>query len=771
MAMRKLALFVLAAALPLHAQQENPGAPMRSKALGSVKLPVSKIPPSMPLSPRERALQMLNRFTFGPRPGDVDAVMAVGPDKWFEKQMDPLSIPDPSLDKYLAPYPTLKMPAQQIVTVFPDIGYITQVYGGRLQYPADPLQASMFDVAVYKWAQSQDDKNHPHPPQTDAEIAAAKKANQAEGARVAAQLFMVERKDRFAAFDALPPAERIAFLTGAPQAQRDAFAADLNPRESESYKAQAAGGPASQNLTQAELAEAHIVRSIETERQLQEVMTEFWFNHFNIYAPKAGDAWYTTTFERDTIRPHTLGKFRELLLATAESPAMMVYLDNYLSIGPDSLANGVDPKKPASKPGKQGLNENYGREIMELHTVGVNGGYSQADVTHLSAILTGWGVDHQEQGGPFKFDINRHEPGTKQWFGFTIDEDGRILSGPAGQTTLSQGAQAAINSAPEGMKQGVAALSLLSASPRTAHFISYLLAQRFIADQPPASLVDRMSATFLSSDGDIKAVLRTMTQSSEFNSHRYFRNKVKLPDEYLASAFRATGTTCQNPAAVVGFVGRQLGQPLYNLLPPTGYYITADVWMNTQSLLARLNFADQLTHNRFPKQTFDSARVLALGLMNDRNLAAPVTASGDPAKPRVLNVSTTSDPAQSGPDVALHVLESSLINGEVSTATDRFITSQIVSQPANNPTETLNLITALLLGSPEFHCCISVPGVSAPLVVDLTVWSVMHGSKYPVCDAAGRSDRSVCPVRQVDAGCEDIGAQRPQRDVARHGNA
>jgi uncharacterized protein (DUF1800 family) len=426
-------------------------------------------------------------------------------------------------------------------------------------------------------------------------------------------------------------------------------------------------------------------------------MTDFWFNHFNIFFGKDSDQWYTTAYERDAIRPHALGKFRDLLLATAESPAMMVYLDNWLSIGPNSLANGVNPANPNSKPGNRGLNENYGREVMELHTVGVNGGYTQADVTHLAAILTGWSVDRPNQAGPFQFDPKKHEPGTKDWFGYSIDDQGRILSGPAEDPAVQKAIAAA--NAPEGMKQGLTALTLLASSPKTAHFISNLLAQRFVADVPPPALVDKMTATFLASDGDIKAVLRTMVQSPEFNSHRYFRNKVKMPDEFVASAFRATATDPQNPGALVGLLANQLGEPLYKKLEPTGYYITAEQWMNTQSLLARLNFSDQLTHNRFANQKFDSSRVLALSLMSDRSN----TASLDSTTPRAVNVAMTTPTSNSGPDVALHVLEGSLIGGEISPGTDTFIHNQMSQQPANNPTDTLNLLTALLLGSPEFQ--------------------------------------------------------------------
>jgi uncharacterized protein (DUF1800 family) len=698
--------FAAISGLPLYAQSvpsaADPGtqpAPTR-KSTAQIKLPASKIPPRVPLTQRERAVQMLNRFTFGPRPGDVERVLALGPDKWFEQQLNPASIPDDALNKRLNDFPTLALSPEQALTLFPDRGIVQQVADGKRPYPVDdPLLQSVYEVQVYKLLQEQDKTKHPDRAEpTEAETAARKKADQSTAARIAGELFALPKKERMAALNAMSPADRIAFANNVPGDQRNTLFADFTPRERETVYSMQGGVGASYRIVD-ELAQAKIVRAILSERQLQEVMDDFWFNHFNIFAPKDSDQWYTTAYERDAIRPHVLGKFRDLLLATAESPGMMVYLDNWLSIGPRSLANGVDPKNPNSKPGNRGLNENYGREVMELHTVGVNGGYTQADVTHLSAILTGWGVDRPNQGGPFLYDPRKHEPGTKEWFGSTIDEQGQILAGPPQNPAVA--AAVAKANAPEGMKQGLTALTLLASSPKTAHFISYLLAQRFVADVPPPALVDRMSATYLASDGDIKAILRTMVQSPEFNSHRYFRNKVKMPTEFVASAFRATATDPQNPGALVGLLQNQLGQPLYRALPPTGYYVTADQWMNTQALLARLNFADQLTHNRFANQKFDSARVLALSLMSNRD---GTTAALDSAtQPRAINVSAPSDTPANGPDVAMHVLEGSLIGGEISPSTSNFIHTQMAQQASGNPTDTLNLLTALLLGSPEFQ--------------------------------------------------------------------
>ena len=686
-------LFAGTLSLPTHAQVAAPsvtdqgeGAPLERthRSTAQLRLPPSKIAPSAPLSTRERAVQLLNRFTYGPRPGEVERLLVQGPDVWFAQQLNPASILDDAVGRRLGDYPTINMSAEQILSTFPDRGAVALIAEGKKPYPTDPLQAGVFQVLVYRYNAEQGNKNNSHPPLTDAQMAEQKKADQAAAARVAGELFALPKKERMTAFDAMPVTDRIAFANFAPNDQRITLFADFGPREREAIYA-IQGGVGSPYRTGDELAQAHVLRAILSERQVQEVMTDFWFNHFNIFVSKDSDQWYTTTYERETIRPRALGKFRDLLLATAQSPAMMVYLDNWLSIGPNSIANGVDPKNQNAKPGKKGLNENYGREVMELHTVGVNGGYSQADVTHLSAMLTGWGVDRPNQGGPFLFDPKKHEPGTKDWFGYTIDDNGKVLRAPAGA-----GAMLAVDLSryPEGMRQGVTALSLLAASPQTAHFVSRLLAQRFLADEPPAAVVDRMAATFKASDGDIRAVLLTLVQSPEFNSHHYFRNKVKTPAEFVASAFRATATDPQNPDALVNLLGRELGQPLYKALPPTGYYVTADVWMNTQALLARLNFADQLTHNRFANQKFDAAKVVALSLMSDR---------------RAIDVAASKVKAASGAEVALRVLEGSLIGGEISPGTDSFIHGQLQPQPPANVTETLNLLTALLLGSPEFQ--------------------------------------------------------------------
>jgi uncharacterized protein (DUF1800 family) len=704
------------------------------------KLPVSKVAPAVPLNDRERALQVLDRFSFGPRPGDVDRVMAMGVDNWFTQQLNPDAIKDPALDKRLGDFPTLNMTPEQALLLFPDRGTIQQVADGKRPYPPDPLLAAVYEVQVTKLTRQNDSRktdaagNVPPEP-TDAEKAALKLQGQATAARIAGELFALPKNQRMAALTQMPVDDRIAFTAFVGGDQKNLLLADFTPRERETFQAMASDVGASYQIGQ-ELSQAKMVRAILSERQLQEVMTDFWFNHFNIYLGKDSDQWYTTAYERDVIRKNALGKFGDLLVATAESPAMMVYLDNWLSIGPDSLANGVNPANPKSKPGNKGLNENYGREIMELHTVGVNGGYSQADVTNLAAVLTGWSVDRPNQAGPFQFDPKKHEPGTKTWLGHTIGlGPAFVIQGTAGKPAaktaspsndmamgmgdMAMGGAAeqkavALASAPgnEGMKEGLEALNLLAHSPQTAHFISWKIAQRFVADDPPPALVDRMAKTFLASDGDIKAVLRTLVSSPEFNSRKYFRNKVKTPMEFLASAYRTTMTEPSNPGALVNTI-KSMGMPLYYALPPTGYYITAEQWMNTGALVDRLNFAYQLTNSHFSNQKFDAARVLAMGLLSEHTLPAQVASAAPARAPHAAYTEATLTEAApalqaatpAGTEIALRVLESTLIGGEVSSQTNQLIHKQIdqANQQNTNPGDMLNLLTALVMGSPEFQ--------------------------------------------------------------------
>jgi uncharacterized protein (DUF1800 family) len=664
-----------------------------------------------PLNPRDCAVQLLDRFSFGTEPGEVDRVLAMGADKWLDRQMNPDAIHDGALDKRLAQFPTLTMTPVQALEIFPSRQRIEAAAQGKVPYPTDPVMNAVFEVQVEKWNEERDAKKpdgtgQPRPEKTDAEKAAEKQQEQEQAERVAGELLAMPKDKRMAALIAMPVEDRIAFTRNGnlPPEERNLLFADFTPREREVFEAMSSQVDSAYYMG-AELQQARMMRDILSERQLQQVMTDFWMNHFNIYLPKDSDRWYTTSYERDVVRKYALSNFQALLLATASSPAMMVYLDNWLSIGPDSLANGVDPRNPNARRGKRGLNENYGREVMELHTVGVNGGYTQADVIALSAILTGWGVDQPNQGGGFAFDYKKHEPGPKVWFGYLIDDNGnatRLEPGMARpEKTFGPSNTVAT---PESVKQGVEALTILANSPQTAHFISTLLAQYFVADTPPPALVDRLTQTFLESHGDIRTMLRTIADSPEFNSRQYFHTKVKTPEEFVASAFRSTATDPENLGVLTNTV-RTMGMPLYQALPPTGYYLTADQWMSSVALVDRLNFAYRLTHNQLGNQKFDAPRLLAMGLMSPgaARTVADAREAGEPAH-LVPASEGAGDGADVGPQVALEVLESTMVGAPVSAKTNQLIDKQMMEQPANaNPTDTLNLLTALVLGSPEFQ--------------------------------------------------------------------
>jgi uncharacterized protein (DUF1800 family) len=634
-----------------------------------------------PLSDREKAAQVLNRFTFGPRPGDLNAVMKVGVGAWFEQQLDPASIPDAALDKRLGDFPALTQTSAQTALNFPNNQIVRETAEGKRPYPQDPTLLSVYQVLVTKYQRQQQERKNEQTitasaDELEAQKKARKTADQAQALTLADQLLGTPKGQRMAAILQLPVDQRIVLAESTPDPQKKMLIADFSPHEREIFNAMG-GGPDAAHVVDTELQQAKVLRAILSERQLQEVMTDFWFNHFNVYMNKEADQTYTPSYERDVIRTHALGKFRDLLLATAEHPAMLVFLDNWLSIGPDSQVAG---RPRANQKGAQrGLNENYGREVMELHTVGVNGGYSQADVTNLAKILTGWTIDKPAEGGGFNFDPRKHEPGDKKWFGQNI----------VGQP------------GPNGFGEGEAALAWLAASPQTAHFISYKLAQRFVADDPPAALVDRMAKSFLASGGDIKEVLRTMEKSPEFWSRKYYRTKVKTPLEFVASAFRATETNPSNPGVIVNTL-KTMGEPLYQMQPPTGYPMTADHWMNSAALVDRLNFSLALANNKLGNTQFDAPHLLASGLL---------AREAEPAKAGMRRIAVEAVEADagsqaSGRDEALGLMEQMVVGGEVSAKTNAVILKQISDDSATtsaDPTQALNAMTALILGSPEFQ--------------------------------------------------------------------
>ncbi len=622
-----------------------------------------KIPPKpQALSDHDRALHVLQRLTFGPRPGDIEKVLALGTDKWIEQQLNPGQIPNPTLDSKLAPYRTLRMQPRDLAQAFPTGQMIREAAEGKRALPVDPIQFGLWELLVDKYKEQQRSNAATQGAADDpAAQKAAEDARKDAAAHLADMLLSLPKANRMPALMKLPINDRRTLAQYIPGDARGRLVNDFSPLERETF--QAMNGPT--GVVVGELQQAKIMRAVYSERQLEEVMTDFWFNHFNVFIYKDQDQYFVTSYERDVIRPNALGKFRNLVEAVAKSPAMLFYLDNWLSVGPNSQAAGVRPGQPPKSGGpNRGLNENYGRELMELHTLGVDGGYTQADVTQVARVFTGWTIQPMDQGWGFVFDPKRHEPGPKTVLNRTIQEDG--------------------------INEGLHVLDILCKSPATARFISTKLARRFVADDPPPELIKRMADVFLQSDGDIREVLRAMVDAKEFWSPAVYRKKVKTPLEFVASAIRATGTQVQNPQPVLQALNK-MGMPLYQMQPPTGYSTKAEAWMNSDALLERLNFATAIAAGSMGGVNFDPLRVLALGLLarSAREEVVPVNTNG-------------------GTEAAVTLVEDALIGGEISKNTDTTIRKslsdpQIGANLLTDPAKPLATIIGLTLGSPEFQ--------------------------------------------------------------------
>ena len=509
----------------------------------------------MSLSKDQQILHLLNRASFGPVPGDVERVRQMGLDAFLEEQLHPEKIDDSAVEERLAKLPTLSMSSSELIDNFPP-----------------PRQAG----------KKGQDNNRRRQREMAGEAPADVQMNSMEAASPEDRQTMREQ-------------ERLESIDG--------------PRR-----------------IIVELSREELWRAVYSRRQLQEVMVQFWMNHFNIYARKGADKWLLTSFERDTIRPRAIGNFEDLLVATAKSPAMLFYLDNWMSAAPQleqaesaehgngashpanefsrnvgprfeqvALAGG-EPQRPiwnrqfgrfprarrmqVRKAKKQrGLNENYGRELMELHTLGVNGGYTQQDVVEVARCLTGWTIQRPRQDAEFYFNPNMHDYGPKVVLGQKIRTGG-------------------------GMEDGLAVLHLLAHHPSTARFISLEMSRRFVSDNPPDSVVDRAANTFQESGGDIRQVLQTLFTSPEFYSPTTYRAKVKSPLEFMASSLRAVGGETDAGLPLIAALAK-MGEPLFQYEAPSGYADQANTWINSSSLLWRMNFAMLLAANRLPGTKVD----------------------------------------------------------------------------------------------------------------------------------------------------------------------
>jgi len=344
----------------------------------------------------------------------------------------------------------------------------------------------------------------------------------------------------------------------------------------------------------AELQASRILRAVYSERQLQEVMVDFWTNHFNVFAGKGADRWLLPAYDRDTIRPHVMSKFSTLLQATAQSPAMLFYLDNFQSVSPNASQRLRGPQQQ-----KRGINENYARELMELHTLGVDGGYTQKDVQEVARCFTGWTI-FQPRGGAAAVNAMMGEAGRRNagtfFFNARVHDDGE-------KTVLGHKIPAG-----GGIKDGLMVLDILAHHPSTAKFIATKLVRHFVADNPPASLVDRVAAVFTKSDGDIRETLKAIFFSNEFNSREAYRAKIKRPFELVVSAMRTLGADTNGGPGTHQWIAR-MGEPLYGFQTPNGYSDAAESWVNTGGLLERMNFGLALAGNRIQGTRVDLGKL------------------------------------------------------------------------------------------------------------------------------------------------------------------
>ncbi len=517
----------------------------------------------------ERPVHALNRLTFGPRPGDVANVKRIGVKKWIDQQLHPSRIAEnPVLTEKLKVLDSLSMTTEQLVQNYPEPQMVRLMVNGTLPYPADPERRMMIQKLVERFERRQ--KQAGQATQAD-EVSNLLTPEQAQALRTGTA------QQRLAAFEALPAAKQNDILLALPQGVLQGMFAAAAPELRR--KIELTAGP--QQVVARDLAEGKLLRAIYSNRQLEEVLTDFWFNHFNVYLDKGADRFLVTEYERDVIRPHILGKFRDLLEATAKSPAMLFYLDNWQSVAPPAQTGRNTARA------RRGLNENYGRELLELHTLGVDGGYTQKDVTEVARCFTGWTIDRPQMGGKFLFNPKMHDEGEKTVLGVTIPPGG-------------------------GIEDGERVLDIVAHSPATARFISRKLAIRFVADNPPASLVDRMAQRFLETNGDLREVMRTMLDSKEFWSVGAYRSKMKSPLEMVASAVRAVNGDVDYAAALVNQVA-QLGEPLYRKQEPTGYSNSSQEWVNSAGLLARMNFALNLASNKVPGVKVETAEATRPG--------------------------------------------------------------------------------------------------------------------------------------------------------------
>jgi len=555
------------------------------------------------LSIDKQAVHVLNRLTFGPRSGDLQEVRRLGVDKWIDRQLHPDRIAEnPVLEARLTPLGTLQLPTWQLLEQYPAVPAALMVrppsaaafsslpqqqIGRLLNCSVDERRTTLasLDPGVRRLVLVA------APPQVLEGLPDDLREEAARARRTEQEERQKEIRRLMPPLNELLSPEQIRSATrGTVEEKRallDSFDAEKRRQiiralplqafaELPALRREAIAANQPQQVVQTELIEHKLFRALYSNRQLEEVLVDFWMNHFNVFNGKGQDRVLLTSFERDAIRPHLFGHFRDMLLATARHPAMLFYLDNWQSQAPrEDIPVPAGVRRP-------GLNENYGRELLELHTLGVDGGYTQNDVIAVARAFTGWTIYDPQKFAEFQFNPAAHDRKEKVVLGHTIPAMG-------------------------GEQDAVQVIDILAHHPSTARFLAKKLAQRFVADDPPPALVDRMAATFVKTDGDLRAVLQSMFSAPEFLSEGAWQAKLKAPLEMIVSAARALNADVTDTFALAQRIA-DLGEPLYGKLEPTGYPNTGDAWTNTAGVLARINAASALAAGQVPGMKVDLSR-------------------------------------------------------------------------------------------------------------------------------------------------------------------
>ena len=555
---------------------------------------------SRALSADQRVVQVLSRLTFGARPGDVERVRKMGVEAFVAQQLDPDSIDDSALLKRLEKLPTLNLSTPVLAEQY------NPPKPQPLLVPGDVVELKVLGTEKFNFKSTVNTDGKIDVPFLDKPLL----------------VNGLTEKDLTAEIQ-----RNLAKQLAAPQFN---VTVTKNP-STVAVKPSPTPTPKNPQMVITELQRAKLLRAVYSERQLGELVVDFWENHFSIYGNKDATRWMMTSFDRDVIRPNAFGRFRDLLGATAKSPAMLFYLDNWQSSLLKEYPATKD--KPARKSG--GINENYARELLELHTMGVDGGYTQKDVQEVARCFTGWSIRKPNEEGLFVYNPGNHDNGEKTVLGVKI---------PAGG----------------GIADGERVLDILAKNPKTARFISTKLARRFLGDNPSPVVIDRAAKTFLATDGSIRETLRTIITSPQFFNTSAFQTKVKSPFEFVASSLRITNAETDGQNPVLDWIKR-MGQPVYGRLTPDGYPDKSSEWLSSSDLLARFNFASALTMNTIkgtsvkvaalapvgtaPTARAEFARRMIIGNISDKTLTAIEKLTIDQPPPTMVQTSAKPEPA------------------------------------------------------------------------------------------------------------------------------